>query len=326
MLKIAVFGAGGVGGIFGAFLARGGHNVHFIARGEHFRTLRSRGLEVRTPSGHFHLRRDKNDLGRNEAQIEVSETTTDAQSRGQAFDLVLVCVKAWQLAEACTQLAPLVGKKTLILPLLNGVEAAAILRRSFPDTADHSPVLNGFCAVISYIQSPGTIEQVGLPPYLCLGEVDAPHVSERILELKRELSVTGIRVEAPENFLAQLWQKFIFISSLAAVTSAARLPAGPLREWAETRNLIAEAMGEVVALARARGVSILENSVQKAMQRLDEMPAQGTTSMQRDFQGGRPTELETFSGYITREAQKLGLVTPVHRVCYALLSNKRATS
>ena len=300
MLKIAVFGTGGVGGIFGALFGKAGHEIHFIARGKNLTAIQSRGLRVLSSQGNF--------------ELQPKQVTSASQEVGPS-DLVLVCVKAWQLREARKELGALIGTDTLILPLQNGVEASEFLSEAYPE----NQILRGFCAVISYLEAPGTIRHIGIPPYICFGELKAPHVSSRIQDLGRRLSVPGLVLETPTNLLTQQWQKFLFISSLAAITASTRLTAGTLRNIPESRNLIQEAMNEVVAIGKAKGISFPSDAVEKAMSRVDEMPFEGTTSMQRDFESGNRTELETFSGYITREGKKLGVPTPVHKTCYALL-------
>jgi len=308
MLKIAVFGTGGVGGIFGGLFARAGHTVHFIARGAHYEEIRAKGLRVETPQGQFLI-------SPTTSASQVSQDAQEAAKQSGPFDLVLVCVKAWDLPKAAQAIRPLVGPKTVILPLQNGLEATEILLRHYPQ----EQVLRGFCAVMSYVAAPGVIRQVGKLPFLCLGELSPPHVSSRIQKLNQELAVEGITLVTPENLLAQQWQKFIFISSLAAVTSASRLPSGPLLQVPETKNLLKRAFEEVVALGKASAAPVLDRAADLAMKSVEEMPYEGTTSMQRDFQAGRRTELETFSGYVLREARKLGVPTPIHEFCYAIL-------
>lgn len=306
MLKIAVFGTGGVGGIFGALFSRAGHQVHFLARGEHLRVMQSKGLRVLGTAGEFEVR-----------PLLASETAKEAAKKSGPFDLVMICVKMGQFESACEAIAPLVTEQTLILPLQNGVEATDILVRKY----SRSQILRGFCAVISYIEAPGVIRQMGTDPYLCFGELEAPHVSQRILRLKSELSTPGVGaiLETPENLHSLQWQKFLFISSLAGLTSLTRLPVGPLRSCSETREILSEAMTEVVAIANAKGITLRSDAVEFALKQVDQMPESGTTSMQRDFAAQRPTELETFSGYLFREGQRLNVPTPIHRLFYFLL-------
>lgn len=293
MLNIVVFGTGGVGGIFGGFLARSGHAVQFIARGEHLQAIQTRGLQIKTPQEDW-----------------VVQTANHLSS----VDLILVCVKAWQLPETREQLLSFISEKTVVLPLQNGVNSSEYLAEKISP----SQILRGFCAVFSYIEAPGVIRYSGPPPYLCFGEMDNRQ-SKRTQRLLEELSTPGIVVETPDDILARQWQKFLFISSLAAVTSVTRLPIEPLRTTLETRSLIEEAMREVFRLAIAKGIKLPNDAVSIGMNFMDEMPPQFTTSMQRDFAAGRRTELNSFSSYIAREGNRLGISTPVHRICSQLL-------
>jgi 2-dehydropantoate 2-reductase len=306
-LKIAVFGTGGVGGIFGAQLAQAGHSVHFIARGLHAQAIRTSGLHVKSDTGDFTI-----------TPAPISESASDAAQKSGPFDLVLVCVKAWQLPEARNAIGPLITAQdapTLLLPLLNGIEAVDYLAESYSERH----VLRGFCAVISYIDSPGVIRQFGARPSLSFGEMRAPFVSERIRTLANQLSVPGIALTTPADLLTQQWMKFIFISSLAGITSLTRLTAGQLRHFPPTRRLIESAVDEVIGLAKKMNVPISDSARSQTLAKLDAMPAEGTTSMQRDFAASRRTELEAMSGYVCRQGQKLGIPTPTHQLCYDLL-------
>jgi 2-dehydropantoate 2-reductase len=305
-MKIAVFGTGGVGGLVGGLLAaEGRHEVHFIARNQHLVALQSKGLAVKSTSGDFHLARVL--------------ATGDPTAIGSC-DLVLVCVKTWQLAEAREKLKPLVDKNTLILPLENGIDATDFLSQTFPP----NQVLRGLCAMVSYIEAPGVIRHSGPDPFMAFGESDSrvtpqePKVA-RLQKLFDAFCTPRIRLKLPEDILASQWQKFLFIASFGVVTSLVRLPIGLVRGVPKTRQLLEKAMQEVAAIGRALQVALPADAVTRGLALVDEMPADGSTSMQRDFAAGRRTELEAFSGTVCRKGLELGIPTPVHSTCYDLL-------
>lgn len=299
-MKIAVFGAGGVGGIFGAIYAKHGHEVSFIARGEHLKAMQANGLQVKSPKGEFSIN---------------SVVATEDPTQIGPVDLVIVSVKTWQLPQAREQIAPLVGAQTLILPLLNGVDASEFLSEVYPS----SQVLRGLCAVVSYVESPGVIRDVGADIFFAVGENDNKK-SQRVIDLAKQLDVPEIKTNVPEDMIAAQWQKFVFISSAGAITSLSQMPSGVLKTLPKTRALLERAMKEAAQVAWALGVKLDPNAIARGMALIDRSPKEATTSMQRDFAAGRRTELESFSGYLVRQATQLGVEVPIHQTCYDLLT------
>ena len=298
-MKIAVMGTGGVGGYFGGTLARAGHEVVFIARGDHLAAIRKNGLTVESVQGDFSIP----DVG-----------ATDDPATIGVVDLVLMCVKTWQLPEAVRLSRPMIGPQTIVLPLLNGVEAHEQITSALP----HGIVLGGLARIVSYIAAPGVIHHDAITPYIGLGSMDGSH-GERVAEIRETLASAGIKAEIPEDVTSALWAKFLFVCAWGAVGAVTRAPIGPIRSDPETRSLIRRAMAEIRAVGVARGVALGEDLIDRYMDFIDAMAPRSTTSLQRDIIEGRPSELDAWSGAVVRMARKAGVETPVHEIIYAAL-------
>ena len=299
-LRIAVIGAGAVGGYFGGRLAQAGAEVVFVARGAHLTALRTQGLRVTSLAGDFTLDR---------------VTATDSPAEIGPVDYVLVAVKAWQVPEVASTLGPLLGPETAILPLENGVEAADQLSQ----VIGPERVLGGMCRIISFVAEPGVIRHVGATPLVALGEFDGRR-SARLVRLQEALDRAGVSVETPADIVATLWEKLLFIAPFGGVGAVARAPIGVIRALPGTRRLIERAMQEIHTLAQARGVRMADDTVTRALAYIDTLPPASTASLQRDLAAGRPSELEALIGVVVRHGAAAGVATPVHAFLhYALL-------
>jgi 2-dehydropantoate 2-reductase len=296
---IAVVGAGAVGGLLAAMLARAGHDVRMLARGAALAAIRERGIRIRGPDG---------DDG-----IRVSRASDDPVALGAA-DLVLVTVKAWQLAELGPRLAPLVGDRTLVLPMQNGVEASEVLGHSLGDVH----VLGGVCRMIAWTERPGEVRWIGMQPSLTIGP-RGPGQVEHIEAGARALRAGGIEVLVTAGIERARWLKFLFIAPYAAVGAVERTPLGALRRAPEPRARLVAAMHEVAALAAARGVDLPPDTVATTLQRIDELPDDATASMHRDIVDGRPSELHELIGAVVRLGREAHVATPVSAALYAQL-------
>jgi 2-dehydropantoate 2-reductase len=225
-----------------------------------------------------------------------------------------VAVKTWQVAEVAPRLRPLLGAETAVIPLENGVEASDTLARELGEGA----VANGVIAVMASIAAPGAVRHVGFTPKVTLGERRKGR-SERLARLCEALKKAGVDASAVDDVAVPLWQKFLFIDPFGSVAAATRSPAGTFREVPEARALLAAAMREVEALARARGVALPPGAVDQALATVDSFPPEATASMQRDIQGGRPSELFEQTGAVLRLGKAAGVATPVHETLFACL-------
>lgn len=299
-MRVAVVGAGGVGAYFGGRLAQAGESVAFVARGSHLAAMRETGLRVDSVAGDF---------------VVAPAEAGDDPARMGPVDVVLVAVKAWQVTEVARTLGPLLGPRTFVVPLQNGVEAADQLAA----VLGHERVIGGLCKIVSAIVAPGHVRHSGVPPQVEFGERDGRR-SERVEALRAAFErAQGVSVVVPDEVEVAIWEKFLFIAPFSGVGAVTRQPAGAIRAIPETRDLIERAMFEVAALARAKGVRLLDEAVGRNLRYVDSLPADATASMQRDIMEGRPSELEQQTGAIARLGREAGVPVPVNAFLYAAL-------
>jgi 2-dehydropantoate 2-reductase len=303
-VKIAVIGAGGVGGYFGGRLAQAGIDTTFIARGASLQALRTRGLRVDSVNGDFALDR--------------VQATADPATVGPV-DAIFVTVKAWQIPEAAAGLKPMLGPGTVVVPLENGIDAPDVLA----ELLGREHVAGGLCAIVSFLAAPGHVKHVGYDPLVMFGELDNRR-SERLERLRDTLVRADVKAEIPADIHHSLWTKFLFIATLSGVGALTRVPVGAWREVPELRAMADASLREVVALAHARGVDLGADPVAKTWERYDAMPPASTSSMQRDIMEGKPSELDAQLGAIVRLARESGVPAPVTSFIYhALLPQER---
>lgn len=299
-MRILVYGAGAVGGYFGGRLAEAGEDVTFLARGGHLEAIRKHGLRVESVAGGF----------------EVSPAKAVARpSEAEAPEVILLCVKAWDVPGAAENLSGILRKESFVVPLQNGVEAPEQLAAAL----GRGRVLGGLCKIVAYVAEPGLVRHTGVAPSIAFGELDGSATS-RVEKLRAALrNCRGIEIEEPPDIRSALWQKFLFIAPFSGVGAVTRMSAGVLRSVPETRRMLEAAMREVAAVAAARGVALPPDSVEKTMAFIDRMPEDSTASMQRDLMEGRPSELEFQTGSVVRLGRETGVPTPVSEFLYASL-------
>ncbi len=295
-MRFAIFGVGAVGGYFGARLAQAGEDVVFIAKGDTLRTLQVKGLRLESLNGDLLL---------------PSVNVTDDVSRVDAVDVVLVGVKTWQVPDAAKTIAPLVGEDTFVLPLQNGVEATDQLAAELGGEY----VGCGLAKIVSCLAAPGHIRHTGVDPYVAIGEIDNRR-TERVERLRQSFQHAGIRAEIPPDMMAALWEKFLLVSSWGGIGAVSRAPIGVIRSLPQTRRMLEQAMREVLAVARARRISLEDDIITRTMDFIDTLPPGGTTSMQRDIAEGRPSELESWNGAVVRLGRQAGVAAAVHNFIY----------
>jgi 2-dehydropantoate 2-reductase len=227
---------------------------------------------------------------------------------------VLVGVKAWQVAEAAQALRPLVGRGTFVVPLQNGVEAASQLS----SVLGADGVLGGLCGTLSWVAGPGHIRSAGGKNYIKFGELD-DRKSERVERLRGAFEKAGVAVEVPSSIVKALWDKFMFVTPFGGVGAVTRVPLGTVRSIPETRRLLEQCLGEVIAVARVREIAVSTTAIAETMKLYDSLPAGGTTSLQRDIVDGKPSELEHWNGAVVRLGREAGVPTPTHAHIYDCL-------
>ncbi len=298
-MRITVLGSGGLGGYFGALLARAGHEVTFIARGAHLEAMRARGLQVKSVHGDFHLH-----------PVRATDRPEDAPPA----DLVLCAVKTYHIPATVGMLPQLLGPEGVVLTAQNGVEA--------PDqvavVVGVERVLAGAVWVVSQVEAPGIIRQESAFRRIVVGELDG-RLTLRAQAVARVFAEAGAEAEATAEIRKVLWTKFLFIAAIGGVGSVTRLPVGAWREVPETRALLEQAMREIEAVARAEGVDLDPDVVPRTMAFVDGLAPTATASMQRDVEAGRPLEIEAMSGAVVRIGGRRGIPTPAHAFLYAAL-------
>jgi 2-dehydropantoate 2-reductase len=308
-MRIAIVGAGGVGGLLGGLLARAGEDVRVVARGEHLEAIRAQGLRVESPLGTF--------------VQPVKAAAADPAALGPA-DVVLVAVKAWQVADLARSLAPLVEEGGVVVPLQNGVEAADRLAAALGEER----VAGGLVAVLAWITGPGAVRHQGGPPRVTVGERGAlaEKPAPRLEALAAALRRAGMVASVSTDIVRATWEKFLLIEPWGAVASVSRAPLGVVRGVPETRALLGAATEELAAVGRARGAALPPEAAARTLEMLDTFPAEGTASMQRDLGAGRPSELDDQVGAVVRLARAAGVAVPVHEVLLAALRPQEAAA
>ena len=289
-MRIAILGAGSVGGYFGGRLAQAGEDVVFIARGEHLNVMLKSGLRVDSINGDF---------------VVPSVQATDDPSTIGTVDLVLVGVKAWQVSEAAEAIRPMVGPKTVVLPLQNGLEAPVKLSAVVGD----QHVLGGLCGLFCYVAGPGHIVHAGTDPFVKFGELDN-HRSQRVELLLDTFKRAGVTAVIPPDIQVAMWMKFLLITAWSGVGAVTRAPAGIWRSLPETRRMAEQSLREIIAVAAACDVALPENALEMTMTVYDGLVPESTASLQRDVMQGRPSELDAQIGAVVRFGQKAGVPTP----------------
>ncbi len=297
-MKIAIVGSGGVGGYFGGLLAHAGYEVAFLARGEHLKALCANGLKVRSVHGDF----DIPHVFATDDPIEIGFT-----------DLTICTVKTYDIDIIADRLRPLIGPQSALLPLQNGVETPDRLAQTFG-----SAVLGGAVWVVSAVDEPGVIHQQSQFRRIVFGELDGRE-SPRLHTIHEVLANCGATVEITSDIRKVLWTKLLFIASFSGISSVTRAPAGPVMACAESRLLLEQAMREVEAVARAKGIHLDADVVEKNMDFCDRMTPDTTPSMQRDVIAGRRLEYDAINGAIVRAGKETGIPTPVHEFFWTCL-------
>ncbi|NQW24247.1 MAG: 2-dehydropantoate 2-reductase [SAR202 cluster bacterium] len=295
-MRIAIFGAGGIGGYLGGRLSQAGEEVVLIARGEHLEAIREHGLRVDSIKGDF---------------VATPALATDNPTEAGPVDVVILGVKGWQVHDAAMAMRPMIGPETFVVPMQNGVDAPAQLASVLGERA----VLVGLGGLISYIVGPGHILHAGGEPFVSFGEVDNS-TTERTQRLLRAFQNAGVRANIPSNIYAALWGKLAFMAANSGIGAVSRVPSGQWRSVPESWEMAQQVVREVLAVAAGQGIKMPGDAFASAIARLEGSPANGTSSMQRDLMEGRPSELEVQIGSVVRLGKEAGVPTPVNSFIY----------
>ncbi|MEU3367829.1 2-dehydropantoate 2-reductase [Streptomyces pseudogriseolus] len=299
-MRIAIVGAGGVGGYFGARLAAADHEVTFVARGRHLEAVRRSGLLVRSPLGDVRT-----------SPGAVVESVADVDGA----DLVVVAVKLWDTEDVARQLAASKLAGTPVLSLQNGVHKDTVLARHLPAAS----LLGGACFISAFIEEPGVVRHNGTLQRMVFGarRLEQEPVARQLLQACAE---AGIDADVSEDVDRVIWEKYVFLVGHSATTTAVRRPIGVVRSDARTRTLLRDVMAEVVAVARASGIALPEDFADRQLAFCDTLPADMTSSMHNDLEHGHRLELPWLSGGVADLADGLGVPAPRNRTVADILS------
>src|SRR5271166_6066788 len=298
-MRIAVIGAGGVGGAFGAALAKAGADVTFVARGAHLKAIRDNGLRI--------------EGGRGETILNPATATDDPATIG-SVDFVLFCVKLWDVETAGAAIKPLIGPTTAVIPLQNGIDAS---ERLIPILGARA-VMGGVAQISATITKPGVILQTGAFMRLIFGELEGGKGArgDAFLSLCQQ---AGFDATHSDRIVTELWMKFILLATNSAITAATRSPVGRLRDDPDIAPLFLRAAKEVAAVGRARGVKLPDDAADKTVAFFRTAPPGMMASMAYDLIRGNRIELPWLSGKVVALGRELGVPTPVHEVLFAVL-------
>ena len=298
-MKYAVIGAGGVGGYFGARLAADGNEVAFIARGAHAEAMRRDGLRVTSPLGDLH--------------IPEPEVPADLADIGFA-DIILFCVKLWDLEDAAARIKPLLSRDTAVIPVQNGVSAGDRLAALLGPRH----VMGGVAQISAAIEGPGVIAHHTPLARLLFAERDGAKSWRQECMLSACMSA-GIAAKVPDDIERAIWEKFVLLAPLAGCCCFYRAPVGEIAADPERRARLAAMMEEAAALGRAKGVALRDDLAARKLKQALELAPAVKPSMLLDLEHGRRLELDWLTGEIVRLGQKLGVTTPVNAEVYESL-------
>ncbi len=296
-MRIAVIGAGGVGGYFGARLAQAGHDISFVARGAHLAAIRERGLSVESARG--------------DATI-TNATATDDPGSIAPCDVIMFCVKLWDVEAAALQIAPLVAKGGVVIPFQNGLAAPEVLMR----TVGAAHVLGGVAYIAATVRAPGVIAHTGTMARLRVGAFPGGP-ADRAAAFVGACTEAGIEVEQYSDIERALWEKFCFLSAFSGCTCLIRQPIGAVRSDPDVRRTFESAIREGWTVGRKKGVMLADDYVAQQLAASDALPANMNSSMLNDLLAGNRLEAPWLSGAVARMAAQAGLQAPVSETLFA---------
>jgi len=297
LMNILVIGTGAVGGYYGAKMATAGHDVYFTARGTHLEILRERGLTVESPQGDFHIK----------------PTVGEKFERLENLDLIMVCVKHYDLDAVLPMVAEQVGEKTVVMSLLNGVDSEKIIMKALPP----GHVVGGIAFIGAELAGPGVIRHTSAGR-LTIGEVDAS-ITERIEELSTAFTKAGIPCKPTGNFQKALWEKLLWNAGFNALAALTGHTAQQILSYGPTKIIVRRLMEEVVAVADKLDMEIDPRLVDKNIELTAKAP-EIVPSMLQDVRRGKTTEIEAINGKVFREGRKADVPVPFNEILWAAVS------
>lgn len=298
-MKVAVFGAGGVGAYLGGRLAQVGADVHLIARGDHLAALRESGLRVESVAGDF----------------EVDLPATDDPAEVGPCDYVIFTVKSYDTEAAAADLGPLLGEGSAVISFQNGLDNERVIA----ETIGREHVMGGVARIFSTIGAPGVIEHTGGPTQFVFGELDGSTSArgERFLEICERAE--GVDPELSADVEAAIWEKATLICAQAGMTATVRLPLGAIRSVPESWAMYRRIVEEVAAVGRAEGVDLPDDVVDRQVDLAAGLRDDVYSSLHYDMTHGKRMEVEALNGAVVRRAEAAGVDVPMNDAVYAIL-------
>lgn len=298
-MNIVIYGTGGVGGYFGARLAQAGNNVTFIARGKHLATIQKNGLKLISPKGDC---------------LIYPANVTDSIAQINNIDLVLVCVKTWQLKDVAKKINKNINEKTVVISLLNGVENQDILISEI----NKKHIIGGLCKVISKVKDFGVIHHISYDPTIIFGELNHEK-SQRAIKIEQVLKNAGINTILSDDIQKEIWTKFLYITTVSAIGALTRTYVDEMVTLPEIKKIMYKTAEEILAIANVKGINISKETIETQFKIIENQPPKTTSSLQRDIMDGKPSELESQNGTIVRLGKELGIPTPTNDFIYFCL-------
>ncbi len=299
-MRIAVIGAGGVGGYFGGRLAAADNEVTFVARGAQLDAIRANGIELLSALG--------------DLRIHPARAVEFIDQVG-VVDLVLIAVKLWDTENVAQTLRPLRDKGAAFLSLQNGVDKDEVLRKYVSEDS----ILGGVCYIASKLSKPGVISHTGTVQRIVFGEYSGER-SKRAETLLDACKRAAIDAEITDSIERVIWEKFVFLVGLSGTTATIRQTIGPIRANPQSRAFLLDVIKEVVALGQALGVDLREDYAEDRLAFCDSLPPSMTSSMHHDLESGNRLELPWLSGGVAELGRRVGIPTPLNRAIYDILA------
>jgi 2-dehydropantoate 2-reductase len=321
-MRIAFLGLGGVGGYFAAKLARqtstaprlrsgqalsltNSPEIICLARERTAAAIRSNGIKLITPEEEFVAHPDC--------------VATNAREAGRV-DFLIVSVKSYDLESSLSQFRGCISSQTIILPLLNGIDAEEKIRLMFPE----NEVWSGCVYIVSRITAPGVITETGNIHQLHfgVGSNSLQHSENKPADLLRILKSAHDDVFLHDNIREVVWEKFIFISTIASLTSYLDSSIGKILDTKSSFDLLTQLLAEIYSVSRAENIALPENIIDLTIEKMSRLPYETTSSMHSDFQKGNATEHESLTGHVVRLAEKHLISAPAFTMVYANLKTR----
>ena len=306
-MKIAIAGIGGVGGYYGGMLAKyytasKDIEVYFIARGENEKAIKQNGLKLETTKGSF---------------IVHPKLVTSNPTEIGAVDLLICCTKGYDLEQSIQQLKPCINSETVLLPLLNGVNSAERIKAILPN----NEVWDGCVYIVSQLAGPGIVKETGNPPRFIFGCKTG--IEKKLKAVEKIFTDAGITTTLSDNILQAMWEKYLFLSPSATITSYTNKTMNEIAASDEYKKLLRQVMSEIKPVAEKLGVLVPTDAFERTVDVMTKLPVGATTSMHRDFQKGKATELDSLTGYAIKLGKQFGIDMPTYEMMYEGLKGRK---